>query len=237
MKSGIKLRGKESACLAAVPTGRRRARGMLVTFEGSDGAGKSTQIRRLQARLEKLGRRVMVTREPGGTALGERVRHLLKFDPAGRDMRDETELLLFSASRAQLVREKILPALARGEVVLCDRFVDSTTVYQGFARGLDAGFVERLNRFVTAGRLPDLTVVLDLDAAAGLARAKARTKKTDRMEAQRRSFYEKVRRGFKRLAKAEPRRIKVVSATGTEEEVGARVWKLAAKKMGIVGIS
>jgi dTMP kinase len=196
-----------------------------VTFEGSEGCGKSTQIRRLASRLQKRGRSVLVTREPGGTPVGERIRHLLKFSKSNGGMVSEAELMLFSASRAQLVREKILPALSKGKIVLCDRFADSTTVYQGVARKLDPSFIARLNDFITAGRKPDLTFILDLDVTTGLKRARKKTKTVDRMEAQCRSFYEAVRRGFRALAKREPRRVKVVDATQSVEQVEETIWK------------
>ncbi len=197
----------------------KRKQGLFITFEGSEGCGKSTQIRLLGTRLKRLGYSVLVLREPGGTPIGESIRHLLQFSKSNARMTHQTELLLFSASRAQLVREKILPALARGDIVLCDRFVDSTTVYQGLGRKLDRTFIARLNTFATGGRVPDLTLVLDMDTRTGLARAQSRTRKRDRMEQQRRSFYETVRRGFRSLARMEPRRIKVIDASGNIEDV------------------
>lgn len=206
-------------------------RGLFITFEGSEGCGKTTQIRRLAARLRRLGHPVLLTREPGGTPVGERIRHLLKFSKSNGGMVAETELMLFSGSRAQLVREKILPALERGGIVLCDRFADSTTVYQGAARRLDAGFIARLNRFVIAGRPPDLTLILDLDASIGLKRARKKTRTADRMEAQRRSFYETVRRGFRELARREPRRVKVIDAARLIAEVADAIWRLVEPRL------
>src|SRR3954466_12458949 len=131
------------------------ARGAFITFEGSEGCGKSTQVLRLAARLEQQGGRTVLTREPGGTAIGEKIRDLLQFAPEGVAMRPETELLLFEASRAQLVREVIEAALSRGEVVIADRFFDSTTVYQGAARKLDPETVARMNRFAVGDCMPD----------------------------------------------------------------------------------
>lgn len=205
--------------------------GLFITFEGSEGCGKSTQILRLARRLRKTGRKVISTREPGGTPVGERIRHLLKFSKSNGAMVPEAELMLFSASRAQLVREKILPALRRGEIVLCDRFADSTVVYQGVARKLDSSFINRLNDFVLGGRKPDLTLVLDLDVATGLARARRKTKTTDRMEAQRRSFYEAVRRGFRGLATDEPKRVKVIDASVSLPVVSETIWKLVEPRL------
>lgn len=202
----------------------RSKRGLLITFEGSEGCGKSTQIKRLAAQLRRNGCRVLVTREPGGTAVSERIRHLLKFSKSSGNMVPEAELLLFSASRAQLVREKILPALAKGEMVLCDRFIDSTTVYQGVGRKLSLSFIQKVNEFAAANRKPDLTLVLDANISTGLKRAKKKTKSLDRMEGQKMSFYQSVRKGFQMLAKKEPRRVKVIDATRSIEEVGKEIW-------------
>lgn len=210
---------------------RRFPGGLLLTFEGSEGAGKSTQIPRLARRLRREGFTVRLTREPGGTAVGERIRHLLQFSKSNGGMVAEAELLLFSASRAQLVRETILPALRRGEIVISDRFADSTTVYQGVARKLPRAFIERLNQFAIAGRSPDLTIVLDLDVAKGLARAKKKTRRRDRMEGQKRAFYEAVRRGFATLAGNEPRRVKLVDAAAEVGEVAGQIWSLVAPRI------
>ena len=138
-------------------------RGLFITFEGSEGCGKSTQIRLLEARLKERGRSVLLTREPGGTSIGEEIRHLLQFSKANSAMKPETELLLFTASRAQIVRELIEPALAEGTTVIADRFMDSTTVYQGVARQIDPAAVAFINHFATGDCRPDLTFVLDLD--------------------------------------------------------------------------
>ncbi len=199
-------------------------RGLFITFEGSEGCGKSTQIKRLASRLNRLGYRVRSAREPGSTRVGERIRHLLKFSKSNGGMLPETELMLFSASRAQLVRETILPALTRNEIILCDRFADSTTVYQGAARKLDLRFIEKLNSFVTSKRKPDLTLILDVDADLGLKRAKQKTRTTDRMETQHRSFYKAVRHGFLQLAKREPRRVKVIDASLSLKETSEAIW-------------
>src|ERR1043166_2377684 len=141
------------------------SRGLFITFEGSEGCGKSTQVKRLAARFENGGIPFLLTREPGGTAIGETIRDLLQFAPHNSAMTPETELLLFEASRSQLVREIVEPALARGVCVIADRFFDSTTVYQGAARRLDRQIVERLNTFAVGDCLPDITFVLDVDAA------------------------------------------------------------------------
>jgi dTMP kinase len=197
--------------------------GLFISFEGSEGCGKSTQICRLAARLCDSGIEVIQLREPGGTPLGEKIRDLLKFDPAGASMTPAAELLLFAASRAQLVREVIRPAIARGAVVLCDRFLDSTTVYQGVARALDPKEVAAINAFAVDDTLPDLTLLLDLDAAEGKRRASARKGPTDRMEQEEGRFYEAVRRGYLELAAEHPSRIAVIDASGEVESVEAAI--------------
>lgn len=205
-------------------------RGLFITFEGSEGCGKSTHIRQLAIRLRRLGYPVTLTREPGGTVIGERIRHLLKFSKSNHTMTAETELLLFSASRAQLVWEKILPALKHGEIVLCDRFADSTTVYQGVARKLDLSLIAQLHDFVIAGRKPDLTLILDLNSGQGLARARKKTKTADRMETQTHSFYNAVRRGFYNLSRREPHRVKLINAAPPIKEVSEAIWRWVQPK-------
>lgn len=195
--------------------------GAFVTFEGCEGCGKSTQLRLLAARLLEASVPVLVTREPGGTAIGERIRELL-LDPEHDAMAASCELLLYEASRAQLVAEVIEPALARGEVVLCDRFSDSTTAYQGFGRGLPLDQIAALNLAATAGVQPDRTILLDLDAALGVQRATAQSG-ADRLEAEDFAFHERVREGFLSIARDEPGRIRVVDANGTPEDVAERV--------------
>ena len=199
-------------------------RGKFITFEGSEGCGKSTQIRRLVAQLEARGLEVVLTREPGGTIIGEKIRHLLQYDPDSVRLSDESELLLFAASRAQLVRELILPALEKGKWVVADRFCDSTTIYQGVGRGLDLEAVRRINQFAVGPAVPDLTLLLDLDAATGHARAvQASGTKKDRMEAQSLAFFEAVRHGYLELARAEPERIALIDASGGIAEVSAAI--------------
>lgn len=178
-----------------------------------------------------MGRRVVVTREPGGTLIGEKIRHLLQFSRAGHAMAAETELLLFGANRAQHTREVILPALKRGAIVISDRYADSTAVYQGVARKLEVRFVAGMNRFATAGLRPHRTIVLDLDPVEGLRRARKKTRRSDRMEGQRMAFYRAVREGFRRLARAEPRRVKLVDARAGVEAVAVKVWALLPTKV------
>jgi dTMP kinase len=188
-------------------------KGLFISFEGSEGCGKSTQIGRLAARLRDARREVVLLREPGGTPIGEKIRDLLQYDASASAMKPETELLLFAASRAQLVREVIRPAVARGAVVLCDRFLDSTTVYQGVARALDRKDVAAINAFAVGETLPDLTLLLDLDAAEGRRRAASRKGPVDRMEQEKEEFYEAVRHGYLALAEEYKGRIAVINAS------------------------
>lgn len=194
-----------------------------MTFEGSEGCGKSTQIRRLAAWLEERGLAVITTREPGGTPAGDQIRHLLQHAPQGRGLVPEAELLLFTASRAQLVREIILPALDEDKVVLSDRFHDSTTVYQGVARQLDPADVSRVNNFAIGPCVPDLTFILDMDAHLAFARVARREGPADRMESEPPEFYAAVRAGYLRLAASEPRRFAVLDATEPEDALASAV--------------
>lgn len=205
--------------------------GLLISFEGSEGCGKSTQIERLRSRLAAQGQPVLVLREPGGTAVGEHIRHLLQHEKDATNMAPETELLLFAASRAQIVREKILPALHSGTVVMLDRFLDSTTVYQGVARGLPMASVKAINDFAVAAARPDLTIVLDMDAAMAWSRLHQSGRRLDRMEDQPLEFFEKVRRGYLELANQEPGRIVVIDASQPIEAVEAQIAKLVAERI------
>ncbi len=209
----------------------------FITFEGGEAVGKSTQIERLAAKLRERGGEVLVTREPGGTPLGEQIRHLLKHAPEGRDMNPKAELLLFLASRAELVRKVIGPALDRGAWVLCDRFHDSTTVYQGAGRGLPHEIVDRLNAFAIGARLPGLTLVLDLEPEHARQRMVERAGDiaavADRMEEQPADFFERVRNGYAKLAQAHPERVKIVSAHGNVEETETAIWAQVAKTFAI----
>ncbi len=201
--------------------------GLFVTFEGGEACGKSTQIKRLLARLEKVGRQVLAVHEPGFTEIGLAIRELLLNAAAGTSMRRETELLLFAASRAQLVRETIRPALEKGLIVLSDRFYDSTAVYQGIGRGLDQKFIDALNRFVVEGCTPDRTILLDLDVALSRQRQLRRVRpvgQPDRIEQLSDEFFEKVRRGYLEIARAEPERVKIVDASRTEDQVAESIW-------------
>ncbi len=188
--------------------------GKLFTFEGSEGSGKSTQIELLADELEGMGNEVVVTREPGGTEIGEEIRHLLIHNSAGNDMAPEAELLLFAAARAQLVRQVVIPGLQEGKIILCDRFLDSTTVYQGAARSISSDPVSYINQFAAAGITPDLTFILDVPAEVSIARVKRRvTDLPDRMEQENVDFYKKVREGYLLLARSLPERFHVVDGT------------------------
>lgn len=205
----------------------------FITFEGSEGCGKSTQVHLLADRLTKAGVPLLVTREPGGTPIGEKIRHLLQFAPEGVAMTPETELLLFEASRSQLVREIIQPALGRGTVVLSDRFADSTTVYQGVARRLDHEMVGHLNAFAVGQCWPDLTFLLDIDVEAARGRMMRRVRPAagiDRMEQEPLKFYEAVCIAYRELAAREPHRIRVIDATGSVEEIEAEVWSVISAR-------
>jgi len=200
--------------------------GLFITFEGGEGCGKSTQIAALKARLEAMGKTVVQTREPGGTALGESVRNLLQYDDAGQGMSPEAELLLFAASRAQHVRELVAPAIAEGQIVLCDRFLDSTTVYQGVARAIDSKKVDTINQFAIGDTNPDLTILIDLPPEIGLARVHARSDgQLDRMEKEAIEFFQAVRQGYLDLAKSEPKRFLVLDGSQSVEELETQIWQ------------
>lgn len=196
------------------------ARGIFITLEGADGCGKSTQAELLSEVLLARGREVVRLREPGGTPISEKIRALL-LDSANAEMVPEAELLLYEASRAQLTRQVIEPALERGAVVLCDRYYDSTYAYQAGGRGLDETIVRQSNVLGSCGRVPDRTLVLDLDPAIGYARATAGG--ADRMEAEGLAFQERVRAAYLHLADEEPARVRVVDAAGEKDAVTARL--------------
>ena len=205
------------------------ARGIFITLEGADGCGKSTQAGLLAAAIEATGRETVRLREPGGTKISEKVRAIL-LDPANAEMVPECELLLYEASRAQLTREVIAPALERGAVVLCDRYYDSTYAYQAGGRELDEGLVRRANELGSCGLAPDRTLVLDLPASVGYARATAGG--ADRMEAEGLAFQERVRAAYLHLAEEEPGRVRVVDASGERDEVASRIRGALADLVG-----
>jgi dTMP kinase len=202
----------------------------FITFEGSEGCGKSTQVQRLAARLDRADVPYLVTREPGGTEIGDTIRELLQFAPQGVGMTPQTELLLFEASRTQLVREKIKPALERGLCVISDRFFDSTTVYQGAARRLDPQMVEQLNAFAIGDCQPDATFVLDVDPGIVHSRMRRTARRPDRMEQESTEFYEQVREAYRELAAREPNRIVLIDGSRAENNIENEIWEIIARR-------
>ena len=204
--------------------------GCFITFEGTEGCGKSTHIKKLARRLEAEGHTVRTLREPGGTESGESIRQLLKHGP--EELTAEAELLLMNASRAQLVREVIRPAIAAGEIVLCDRFYDSTTVYQGTGRGLNAAQVQRVIEFAAGETRPDLTLLLKIPLKISEER-RARRAETDRFEQADRIFFERIEAGYTALAAAEPDRIRVIQADQPLDSVAATIWHVVSERLKI----
>lgn len=197
---------------------------MFITLEGIEGSGKTSQMRQLADYLESLGHTCVLTREPGGTALGEKIRAIL-LDPASKELVPTAELLLYMADRAQHIHSLIKPSLAEGKVVLCDRYFDATVVYQGFARGLDTEYICDLHRLILADLKPDITFLLDLSPRTGLARAwrqldtGTRSSAESRFEEEAIGFHEKVRAGYLKLARCQPERIMVIDGSQNEEQV------------------
>jgi len=204
--------------------------GKFITFEGPEGGGKSTHIKRLAERLKEMGIKVLLTREPGGTPTGETIRGILQHEQSGEVICPEAELLLFEASRAQLVQTVISPALKKGVWVLCDRFIDSTTAYQGYGRGFDLEIINSLNQCAVGVCIPDLTIIMDVDMNTSRERLQQRNKvmntKSDRIEREAGDFHERVYRGFHELAKRWPERIRVVNAMREPDAVAADIWTL-----------
>lgn len=207
--------------------------GKLISFEGSEGSGKSTQIARLAAHMQKLGRDIVTVREPGGTEIGEQIRNIIVHNSRGEEMCAETELLLFAAARAQLVREIIAPALLRGAIVLSDRYLDSSTVYQGVARNLSLDPVNQINHFAIGSVLPHLTIVIDVPTEVSLERIQRRASDLpNRMERENIDFYNKVREGYLVLAKGLPERLVVIDGTQTEDVIEKKIWAAVKERLG-----
>jgi dTMP kinase len=210
-------------------------KGLFITFEGSEGCGKSTQVTLLAERLRKLGYSVRVTREPGGTPLGEEIRHTLKHSHANAAMTWEAELLLMNASRAQLVREFIRPALNRGDIIISDRFYDSTTAYQGHGRQLNLAAVQRIVDFAVGDTRPDLTLLFTIPAEVSAQRLRSRQATLpfvrDRIEEGDRAFFERVVHGYEAIALAEPHRVRKVDGNAAIETVQADVWRLVEPRL------
>ncbi len=194
---------------------------LFITFEGGEGCGKSSQARALYRRLSQLAIPVVLTHEPGGTPLGQKIGRWLKWERA--DISPLTELLLFNASRAQLVAEVIQPNLKDGKMDICDRYADSTTAYQSYGRGLDLEIVKTINNAATRGLEPDLTVLLDISAEAGLARKRAR--KQDRFEREALAFHRRVRDGYLKLAANDPEHWLVVDASQSKRKIAQIIWQ------------
>jgi dTMP kinase len=200
-------------------------KGVFITFEGTEGGGKSTQIERLAGRLQSNGHIVRTLREPGGTPIGEEIRHTLKHSASNHAMAPETELLLMNASRAQLVREVIRPALANNEVVLCDRFHDSTVAYQGYGRQLDLELVHGVIDIAVGETLPQLTLLLRVPLEVSERRRASRgSTQRDRFEEADREFFRRVELGYDAIAAADPKRIRVIDATQSIEDVAEDIW-------------
>lgn len=195
--------------------------GIFISFEGIEGSGKTIQARLLDEFLRKKGYTVVLTEEPGGTQIGLRIRELL-LSVEHQEMTSVTELMLYNASRAQLIKEVILPAIKRGAIVITDRFNDSTVAYQGYGRGIDLNLIDSIDRIVTAGLKPDITILLDLDVEVGMKRNRG-INKADRLELEDKAFHKKVRNGYLEIAGKEPERIKLIDASKSIEEIHNKI--------------
>lgn len=215
------------------------SKGLFITFEGNEGCGKSTQVELLSRRLRALGHRVRVLREPGGTPIGEEIRHTLKHSKSNEAMTAEAELLLMNASRAQLVREIIRPALDVGEIILCDRFYDSTTAYQGYGRQLDLKMVQAVIDVAVGDTRPDLTLLLTVSQEISEFRRAVRQSTLpfmrDRMEEADQKFFERVIRGYETIAAAEQNRVRVLDGSASTEIVCEKIWEIVQPVMPKVG--
>ncbi len=212
---------------------------LFITFEGVEGSGKTTQIRRLEKYLTRKGIACKVTREPGGAPISEKVRKIL-LNPDHQEMVPLSELLLYEASRAQHVKEVIMPLLRKGVVVICDRFGDASIAYQGFGRKLDLRLIQRLNQLATQGKKPDVTFLLDCPSGLGLKRAvqrnqRQRKTKEERFEREKIQFHQRVRRGYHWIAKKEPRRVKVIDTRQGPHKVFAKIRDIVDKRIGFKG--
>jgi dTMP kinase len=198
------------------------SKGCLIVCDGNNGAGKSSVIRDIQSQLTALGHEVIVTREPGGTVIGERIREVV-LDPATPELCDTTELLLFAAARAQHLKEKIIPAIAAGKIVVCDRFTPATIAFQHFGRGLPLELVKNINDFALQGFAPDLNIILDVDPVVGMQRVSSRGEGLDRMEMQKLEFLTRARDGFLAQARENPASFVVIDAAQPFEQVAQEV--------------
>lgn len=208
----------------------KKEKGFFITFDGIDGCGKTTQIHLLERKLSEKGYKVFTTREPGGTPISEKIRSIL-IDLNNKTMVKESEVFLYLASRAQLIREFILPLLEKGEIVLCDRFSDATIAYQGFGRNISVELLKKMDRFATGGVTPDLTFILDLSVEEAVRRLKKMGKEIDRLESEKKDFFEKVRKGYLTLAKEEPDRIYVLDAMMSIETLSVNIFSILEEKL------
>ncbi len=206
---------------------------LFITFEGGEGCGKSVQAKALYRRLSKLAIPALLTHEPGGTSLGKKLARCLKW-AQNTDLSPLTELLLFNASRAQLIDEVIRPNLKRGKTVICDRYADSTTAYQGYGRGLDLEMVKAINNAATQGLKPNLTVLLDIPAEEGLARKS--TKRQDRFEQEDIAFHQRVRDGYHKMAANDPERWLVIDGSKSKEEIAEIIWQRVSRLLSEKGL-
>jgi len=199
---------------------------LFITFEGGEGSGKTVQAKALYRRLSKLAIPALLTHEPGGTSLGDRIARLLKW-AQDTDISSFTELLMFNASRAQLLKEVIQPDLKNGKVVICDRYADSTTAYQSYGRGLNFEMVKTINNAATSGLKPNLTILMDIPAEEGLARK--RDKKPDRFEQENTAFHQRVREGYLKMAADEPERWLVIDARQSKDKIRQIIWERVSR--------
>ena len=204
-------------------------KGLFITFEGLDGSGKSTQIDKLKERLTSSGFEVLLTREPGGTTIGEKIRELI-LDPANDSMDDMTEAYLYASSRAQLVRETILPALEEGKIVICDRFVDSSIAYQGYGRMM-GDVIRQINLHAVEGCMPDLTFLLRVTPSGGMSRINSR--ELDRIELAGKDFHQRTFEGYEAVAANEPDRVKVIDAAGTIEDIHEQIFSYVKELLSL----
>lgn len=205
-------------------------RGYFITIEGPDGAGKSTLVRGLASCLKNAGYDVLQTREPGGTAISDKIRQIL-LDPENSGMSVKTEILLYAASRAQHVEELIIPATGAGKIVLCDRYIDSSIAYQGYGREMEIEFVKFINQWATGYLEPDLTILLDLKPEVGLSRVnKSGIRNSDRLEQESLEFHRRVWEGYRRIAAENPHRVRIVNAEGKAEETFAQAKKVLEER-------
>ncbi|SDO92229.1 dTMP kinase [Paenibacillus sp. yr247] len=204
--------------------------GIFITFEGPDGSGKTTQLKKLGEELKKLGHDVLVTREPGGTAISDQIRSII-LDPVNEEMVDQAEVLLYAASRAQHVHQLILPALEAGRIVLCDRFIDASVAYQAYGLGLDVDKVKAISQYASSGLEATRTYILDVPVEVSLARlhhrasgSGANAQQLDRIEQKHVDYHSRVREGFHQIAADHPDRVKVINANRSEEEIATEIW-------------